>query len=295
MIPTEIFLMGPWIHKSNLIYRLQDKKKNPILWNTPRVLLTGITPYSIFITGDSVYLSNTSNQLVSQIRNMEKCIVKEAIRRKCLDEKKHPLMSCIREWEGTPYIRISICRDNTTGKTQCFSQENKEAVPVELEEISKSSLVQLRIWIRDFTVYEDHCELHLVAQQILLKDPLTTKKCLIDEESTTQSHCRETINPIYSEKKNGTPQNEDKYQKMLRMGIPPHVVELKRKNDETLGDMSKPNPIANILGGILQGKSHLKKTVITKKKHFTKPNIPGCVPSLDEILHQRRNLQKVSI
>jgi hypothetical protein len=304
MVPNEVFLIGPWLHKSNSIYRLQNREKDPVLWNTPSVLLTGITPYSIFVTGDSIHLTNTSNQLVSEIKQLESCIVKEAIRRNFIDAKKHPLTSCIREWNGTPYIRLWIGKENNNVKTQCFSRVigERNATPIPLTDISKGSLVQLRLWIRDFTVYQDHCELHLVAQQILLRDPLSTKKCLIDMVPVAPE-----ITSCGEESTLSSSKTEDKYQKMLRMGIPPQVVEMKRKNDllasqsmdasatATSTATAKP-PMANLLGGILQSKNQLKKAVTAPpKKHFKKPNIPGCVPSLDEILQQRESLNKVSL
>lgn len=299
MVPSEVFLIGPWLHKSNSIYRLQNREKEPVLWNTPSVLLTGITHYSVFVTGDSIHLTKSSNQLVSEIKQLENCIVKEAIRRNFIDARKHPLTSCVREWNGTPYIRLWIGKENNNVKTQCFSRVVGESntTPILLTDISKGSLVQLRLWIRDFTVYQDHCELHLVAQQILLRDPLSTKKCMIGMAPMSAEITHSSEASTLSSSK-----PEDKYQKMLRMGIPPHVVEMKRNNDLTASQsmddtLSIPKPsMGNLLGGILQGKNQLRKIVTAPpKKHFKKPDIPGCVPSLDEILQQRESLNKVSL
>ena len=289
MFSNEFFLIGPWLHKSNSIYRLRDKDKQPLVSNSPMVLLTGITSHSIFITGDSIHLDHGSNVFAKSLMKLESTIYKECIKRQFLNPTKQPLQSVVKDWNGTPYIRIWTSSHEDNCKTHCFTKNNNTYEDIELTDISKGSLVQVRLWVRDFTIYQTHCELHLVAHQILLKDPLSKKKCLILDDSTVDhgdnSLSRQPKKPM-----------EDKYEKMLRMGIPQHVVERKKKIDLTYSNSSKPEFPVQLLSGILGGKSSLKKTNhdLRPKKIFKKPNIPGCVPSLDEILQQRNSLNTTS-
>lgn len=297
MFPKEFLLIGPWMHKSNSIYRLGDKQKSPLVWNSPPVLLTGITNHSIFITGDSIYLENGANKFVQNIIRLETSIFKESVKRGLLNPDTQPLQSSIREWNGTPYIRIWTSSHDDSCKTNCFTKQGSEYEQINLEQISKGSLVQVRLWVRDFTVYTNHCELHFIAHQILLKDPLSQKKCLIDD--TTEHAIKQPSTPNDTLHNSSNDKSfEDKYEKMLRMGIPKHVVEHRKKTDLEHGTTSsKPASLpSQLLGGILNGKVALKKTDYTPKstKKFKKPNIPGCVPSLDEILQRRNNLHATS-
>lgn len=283
MLPktNNILFKGPYKCHNTFIYKILDKKnKENIQITTPNIYINSYNREysSILISCDDINLEN-SFYLQKFLKEIENKIIKNNSKLfdKIKKNNKHKFISCLKQWNGNHYITSSLYNN----QIQVYDKNKNLTI---LEKINKNTLAKMIIWLKDITISNDKYYLTLNVMQIRILDPLPPIGCIIESDLEIKKKILENKNLIEPEKK--STQILDKYDKMLKMGVPLHVVNMRRNMDQK----NQSNNKLNLLGGL--NSIQLKKTeVITKKKIYKSDNWG---PSLEEILNSKNKLRKIN-
>ncbi len=299
-----MFLKGPFYFGENIVYRLlerhDEKKKTQIIMTSPNVVLSTYCNTRRYLMVNIDHLKSTKScvSLYQYIIKLEKYLKNN----KAFSDQRQ-LLSVIHNWNGNKYLRFSLSAEN-------INIYDADKNLINIDEIKKGSLIKIMFWLKGLVVNRETFSLQLEILQIRMFDVIPPKQCLItlDELAAdiTKAH-----DANRSEKNPGTHVIPEKYQKMLNMGIPISHVKQKcildgvdpeiltgKKTEETT---SKTKPIninrglPNLLGEISNFK--LKKTTpIDRQKQKIKTKTPDnmLIPSLEDILHIKSQLRKIS-
>jgi len=155
-----------------------------------------------------------------------------------------------------------------------FFDQNKNIYKNEIKKTFGSFIIHLNgLWIMENRIW---FQWYIVQAKINI--PIVIKEYIfIDEDDDNKEIKKSIIPPPPPPPPLPLFKNNDKYSKMLKLGIPKHAVEQKKRMDRI-----RPEDLQNV---------QLKKNNFKKSK--IKKNDNSFTPSLDEIRNAKQKLQKI--
>ena len=308
MYPTirDLILKGPFYFGETKMYRLLETEKKPkrhIILTSPLVILSSycLDRHYLMVNIDHLKSTSCCRNLISFINNLEDELSKHTHLRGIA---KVPL---VHNWNGNQYLRFNLWQDG-------INIYDGDKNHVDISCLKKGSLIKIMFWLKGISLNNNNWSLQLDIIQIRIFDLLPPQKCLITSDDLPDKPMdtpinRELIIP-------------EKYQKMLRMGIPKGSVRHKciidgvdpsildgsvtGSVDNNNNNNNNNNKIKNIIknknnlpfstASLLDGINKLSKVKFDpNNKNNNKPkNRNQHVPCLDDILAMKGQLNKTT-
>ena len=154
-----------------------------------------------------------------------------------------------------------------------FFDQNKNIYKNEIKKTFGSFIIHLNgLWVMENRIW---FQWYIVQAKINI--PIVIKEYIFIDEDDDNKEIKKSFIPPPPPPPPPLFKNNDKYSKMLKLGIPKHAVEQKKRMDRI-----RPEDLQNV---------QLKKNNFKKSK--IKKNDNSFTPSLDEIRNAKQKLQKI--
>lgn len=262
----------------NFFFKITEKK-NPLQFVSPKVQIVSITnDCRNFLLSTDSYKKNDNNFINFLMKLEERVLKNKEILfskiGKINEVDDYDFRSCICNYKDKLYVSCKIINENIN-----IYDYNKE--PIKLEDIEKRSIGKFLLIIDKLVITKNSWFLNLSIAQIKILEYIPPNICVIEDEVKTPP----IVNKII----------QDKYSKMLSMGIPLDAVKNKCIMDGNDPDMIGKNPKLNkpsFLNSISNKNFQLKKTTIDPKPKNIKQN-NGPEITLDDIVSTLAKLRSI--